>query len=118
MSGQLELFPELPLGLRPPRRLRELGFSLDRLAELRDENASYRQRITQTEIELATIVAEARARGDIVSPAAYACVIGIEENREAVADNERRIDNEYSYIDRQLGRAIEKHLRRQPHDPA
>lgn len=109
-AEQLELFP-MPLGMRPPRRLRTLGFRLDYLDKLRAENAGLGREIEQHAATLAAAVAEAKAHGHVI-PAAYSCTIGIEDNRDAIADTARRIADAYAEIDRELGRVVERHLKR------
>lgn len=111
MTQQLELFPDLPLGLRQPRRARLLGFSLDCLSNLWAENAEHGQQTNRNEMEMAVIVAEAKLFGHVI-PKAYGCVVRIEETREQIAKNSRLIDKTYSDIERELARIIERQLKR------
>jgi hypothetical protein len=113
---QLELFPMLPVLLRPPRRLCRLGFELEQLRRDIAILLDCRRGLDQIETELAEIVTEAKAVGHVI-PRAYRLVVQSEELREKADEKLRDCDELYRALERQLDRGINNYLTRRTRKP-
>lgn len=113
-TQQLELFPTLPLLLRPPRRLRRLGFELEQIERDVATLTDCCRDLDRNETRLASVVIEAKAIGAIghVHPSAYFLVVKTEETRELAQEKLRACDEVYRAVQRQLDRGINKLLKR------
>src|SRR5262245_41604122 len=109
MTGQL--FPNLPLAPRPPRRLRLIGFELEVLSKLRADMVDDRRELERNDVRLAAAVAEAKAAGHVIEDA-YGVVIDIVDLSERMDKNMQRIDGLQRTLEQRLAKGIERHLAR------
>ena len=106
---QLNLFPELPALVRPPRQLRLIGFELHLLSRDVAGLTNYRRQIDQCEARLATLQDEAKLTGQRLD--AYDLVVNIEETHaKQIADKLRDTDELQRALDRKLADAIERYI--------
>jgi hypothetical protein len=95
--------------MRPPRRLRWLGFELDRCSRIRAEMFAIERELDREEMKLRAVCARGKTIGYLPEET-YFTAVNIENVREMIADAFCDIDWRQREIDAEMAEAIENHL--------
>jgi hypothetical protein len=110
-ASQLELFPTLPVLLRPSRQLRLTGFQLEVVHECIADLIDCRRELDRNAAKLAAAVSAAKTIGQVL-PEAYGVAVEIEEVLGKITKKLQEAEEWRRVLERELDEAVEKQLTR------